>query len=256
MFLDVTLRLAEIGGGTSLLHLLNSGCKRVLHTAALLVMLAAVPPALAQSRQLAPGFTSLPKDARVVIAPLDVELFSISAGGVIEPKADWTESAQQHMKGALREKARALGLSASAELSEDKADELAELLQLHAAVARSIAVHHTGILKLPTKEDRLEWSFGDTLRPLQQVTGARYAVFTWVRDSYASAERKAMMIGMALLGVGIAGGAQIGYATLVDLETGQVLWFNQLARASGDLREGKVAAESVGALLAGFPPVQ
>jgi hypothetical protein len=239
-----------------LLHLLNTGRQRVLHVAALLLLLAAVPAAFAQSRQLAPGFTALPKNARVVIAPLDVELFSISAGGVVEPKADWTESAHQHMKGALQDKTRALGLSTSVELSEAKADELAELLQLHAAVARSIAVHHAGILKLPTKEDRLDWSFGETLRPLQQATGARYGVFTWVRDSYASAERKAMMVGMALLGIGVAGGTQIGYATLVDLETGQVLWFNQLARASGDLREGKAAAESVGVLMTGFPPVQ
>jgi hypothetical protein len=250
MFLDVTLRAAN--RRDLLLHLLTTR-----HFAAvLLLVLAVAPGAHAQSRQLAPGFTSLPKDARVVIAPLDVELFSISAGGVVEPKADWTESAQLHMKGALQETTRTLGLSASTELSEDQADELAELLQLHAAVARSIAVHHAGVLKLPTKEDRLEWSFGDTLRPLQQATGARYAVFTWVRDSYASSERKAMMVGMALLGVGLAGGAQIGYATLVDLETGQVLWFNQLARASGDLREGKAAVESVSALLAGFPPVR
>ena len=215
----------------------------------------AAPAAQAQSRQLAPGFTALPKDVRVVIAPLDVELFSISAGGVMEPKAEWTEAAHRHMRAALQGRARALGMDSS-ELTEDQADEMADVLHLHAAVARSIAIHHEGALKLPTKENRLEWSFGDTLRPLQQATGARYAVFTWVRDSYASAERKAMMVGMALLGIGLAGCAQVGYATLVDLETGQVLWFNQLLRASGDLREDKAAAESVNALMTGFPAVQ
>ena len=35
-------------------------------------------------RNLAPGFSGLAADARVVIAPVDVELFSISAGGVME----------------------------------------------------------------------------------------------------------------------------------------------------------------------------
>jgi hypothetical protein len=78
-------------------------------------------------------------------------------------------------------------------------------------------------------------------------------LFTWVRDSYASAERVAMMVGLALLGVGVGGGAQVGYASLVDLESGQVLWFNQLRRASGDLREAAKATESVEALLTGFP---
>ena len=66
------------------------------------------------------------------------------------------------------------------------------------------------------------------MRPLQEKTGARYAVFIYVRDSYASAERKAAMVAMAMLGVGLTGGAQIGYASLVDLETGRVLWFNRL----------------------------
>ena len=106
---------------------------------------------------------------------------------------------------------------------------------------------------LPTKEGKLDWSFGDALQPLQQTSGARYALFIWVRDSYASAERVAAMVLMAALGVGLSGGTQQGYASLVDLETGRVLWFNSLARASGDLREPAKAAETVDALLLGFP---
>jgi hypothetical protein len=35
-----------------------------------------------------------------------------------------------------------------------------------------------------------------------------------------------------------------------------VLWFNRLARASGDLREPAAAAESIDVLLGGFPPVR
>ena len=217
------------------------------------LLLAATGAAQAQDkRNLAPGFSGLTADARVVIAPIDVELFSISAGGVLEPKADWTDAAQRHMKAALHQRALALGQRA-VELSDDAADAQAELLNLHAAVAGAIALHHTGPLKLPTKEDKLDWSFGTALQPLQQATGARYALFTWVRDSYASPERVAMMIGLALLGVGVGGGVQVGYATLVDLETGQVLWFNQLMRGFGDLREAAKAADSVDALLSGFP---
>jgi hypothetical protein len=140
-------------------------------------------------------------------------------------------------------------------MDEAGADEFAEQIGLHAAVARSIALHHGvgGAWTLPSKEGRLDWSFDDAMRPLQAKTGARYAVFIWVRDSYASAERKAAMVAMAILGVGLTGGSQVGYASLVDLETGRVLWFNRLARASGDLREEKAASESLDALLAGFP---
>lgn len=206
------------------------------------------------SRNLAPGFTALPKDAKVMVAPLDVELFELTAGGIMAPKADWTEAANRHMGGALKRKAAALGLE-SQFIPDAVVEEHAELMHLYAAVARSIAQHHNGALKLPTKEDKLDWGFGDSMQPLQKSIGARYALFTWVRDSYASAERKAMMVGLAILGVGIAGGAQVGYASLVDLQTGQVLWFNQMFSATGDLRDEKSATQSLDELLKGFPGV-
>jgi hypothetical protein len=215
----------------------------------------ALPASAQTNRNLAEGFSGLTKDAKVVITPLDVELFSVSGGGVLEPKADWTQAAQQHMRAALHERAQALGLGTN-EMDAAKADELAEMLALHGAVARSMAIHHNGVLKLPTKQGKLDWSFGDALKPMAEATGARYALFTWVRDSYASAERVAAMVVLALVGVGVGGGAQVGYASLVDLHSGQVLWFNQLTRASGDLREAAKAAESVGALLSGFPAVK
>lgn len=215
--------------------------------------------ALAQSnaKNLAPGFSALPAKAKIVLMPVDVELFSLSAGGIAEPKADWTANALGHMKAAMTAKTSKLGVNSSV-MEEAAADEFAEQVGLHAAVARSIALHHSmgGAWALPTKEGRLDWSFGDSMKPLQAKTGARYALFVWVRDSYASAERKIAMVAMAVLGVGLTGGAQVGYASLVDLETGQVMWFNRLVRGSGDLREGPAAAETIDALLAGFPAVQ
>lgn len=223
------------------------------------VLCAATCTALAAdaSRNLAPGFLALPKAAKLVVMPVDVELFSLSAGGVAEPKADWTANAQSHMKAELIRRTQTLGLSA--QVMDDKAaDEFAEPMALHAAVARSIALHHAtgGAWSLPTKGGKLDWSFDDAMRDLRTRSGADYGLFIWVRDSYASAERKLAMVGLALLGVGIGGGMQVGYASLVDLDSGRVLWFNQLARASGDLREPKEAAESIDVLLNGFPQPQ
>jgi hypothetical protein len=217
-----------------------------------------VTPASAQNdKNLAPGFTQLAKSAQVLVMPVDVELFSMSAGGVNEPRADWTSTAHGLMKEALQSKSAKLGLKVM-HLDEGAADEFAEPIALHAAVARSISLHHSlgGGWALPTKDGKLDWSFGDAMQALRARTGAQYGLFIWVRDSYASAERKLAMVGLALLGVGISGGAQVGYASLVDLGTGQVMWFNQLARASGDLREAASAAESIEVLLGGFPKVQ
>jgi len=214
----------------------------------------------ATSKHLAPGFSSLRVDDRVLLMPIDVELFSLGMGGLQEPRADWTARAQQNMSQAIQARKKAARVAVVG-LGTDQADEFGELVGLHAAVAQSIALHHFsdemgGIWALPTKEGRLDWSFGDAMRPLQAATGARYALFVWVRDSYASPERVAAMIALAALGVGISGGVQIGYASLVDLDSGKVLWFNRLARGYGDLREPGPARESIDALLSGFPGVQ
>lgn len=208
--------------------------------------------ACADARNLAPGFTTLPKSAKVLIMPPDVELASISGGGVPEPKADWTAAAHTHLHAAVSRKAAALGLQTQ-ELPEKDADDLAEISALHAAVARSIAFHHMGNFALPTKNGKLDWSMDDAVKPVLDRSAADYALFIWLRDSYASAERKAAMVALALLGVGVVGGMQIGYASLVDLRTGRIVWFNRLLRGSGDLREAEPAAETVHALLDQFP---
>lgn len=210
-------------------------------------------PADAPSKHLAPGFTQLPADTRVVLMPADVELFSLSAGGVAEPRADWTAAAHGHVDAALKDLLRKLGL-AMIELDDATAEEFAEQLGLQAAVARSISLHHaTAGWELPSKQGRLDWSLGSAMQPLQVRAGGRYAVFVRVRDSYASGERKAAMVAMALLGVGIGMGVQYAHASLVDLETGRVLWFNELLRPTGDLRQADKAAETVRTLLDKFP---
>jgi hypothetical protein len=206
------------------------------------------------SRQLAPGFTTRAADSRLLVVPADMELFSISAGGVVEPRADWTDAAQKNFATALAKERKRLGANVST-MSEADADEFAEITTLHRAVAEAIALHHLD-LKLATKAGRLDWSLGDAVQPLKQRTGADYALFTWIRDSYASGERKAAMLALAMIGAISLGGEQEGYASLVDLNTGRVVWFNKLSRMSGDLRQPGPAAETVDALLKGFPALQ
>jgi len=193
----------------------------------------------------------LPEHSKIVVAPLDVELFEISTGGIPEPRADWTDSARKLMRGELEQRRTGLGVE-TVELDEASADELGELLNLHAAIAQSIAIHHFGAVPLPTKNGRLDWSFGDALKPLEERTGARYGLFIWVRDGYSSAGRYAAIVVAAILGVGLPHGQQSAYASLVDLDSGRVLWFNRVLRGRGDLREARTAGETVDELLRNF----
>jgi len=228
-----------------------------LFSTVLLLLFFALAGSAGAQPNLAEGFSTLPKNSKVAIIPTDIELFSISGGGVLEPKADWTEAASRHFKAALVEKKKSLGAT-TIEMSEKDADDVADVNSLHAAIARSISLHHfgPGFLHLPTKAGKLDWSLGETVRVIKEKTGADYALFSWIRDSYASGERVATMIVLALFGIGVPGGSQVGYASLVDLNTGRILWFNRLLRASGDLREADKAVETLDTLLNNFPRSQ
>ena len=98
------------------------------------------PGALASdnSKNLAPDFTNLPEHSKIVVAPPDIELFEISAGGVTEPRADWTDAARKWMRAEIEQRRGGLGVG-TVELDEATADEFGELLSLHAAIAQSIA---------------------------------------------------------------------------------------------------------------------
>jgi hypothetical protein len=215
-----------------------------------LLLALALPAEAAKNR--AEGFEKLGQGARIAIMPIDVELFSISVGGVLEPRADWTEQASNHFKAALLTRKPRPDIEVI-DLEDADDESFQSLNALHGALSSAIAGHHFGQYALPTKEGRLEWSMGPEVRAIRERSGADYALFTFVRDSYASPERIAAMVVGALIGVGLGGGVQVGYASLVDLDSGRILWFNLLQRGTGDLREPDKARETLEALLAGFP---
>jgi hypothetical protein len=51
----------------------------------------------------------------------------------------------------------------------------------------------------------------------------------------------------------VGGGQQLGVATLVDLRTGQVVWFNLMAKQRGDLRDAEGAEATAREMLRGLP---
>jgi hypothetical protein len=117
-------------------------------------------------------------------------------------------------------------------------------------VTRAIALHHSGQFALPSKQGKLDWTLGPEVGVLRQKSGADYALFLHIRDSYATAERVlAVVVGALLRTIVMPGGRQEIAASLVDLKTGQVLWFHRLQRATGDLREREPARETLDSLL-------
>jgi hypothetical protein len=198
------------------------------------------------------------QQARIVLMPLNVRLSEVTASGILEQKADWTTAANQHMAAALRaekaaRKIHMIDFDENAAPAERR-DDLLQLVKLHGAVGQSIMDHqYTPPLALPSKEGKFDWSLGQKAKTLKEAYNADYALFVYVRDSYTSAGRAAVMIAAAIFRVHLQGGQQIGFASLVDLETGDVVWFNRLQRAAGDLRTEAAAVETVQTLIAGLP---
>jgi hypothetical protein len=142
---------------------------RTLRHVALALLLAAWPRLAAQV--LADGFSRIPEGARIVAMPLDVELYAITAGGVAEPKAEWTGKGRANLAAALAARA-AEGHAALRVLTEAEAEPYAELRHLHAAVADAILIHHLGSWRLPGKGGRMDWSLGgDTAALVELGTG-------------------------------------------------------------------------------------
>ena len=91
------------------------------------------------------------------------------------------------------------------------------------------------------------------LAELRSLSGADYLLFISTHDEYGSTGRKMLQIAAALGGVAVTSGVHTGYAGLVDLRTGQLLWLNADNAMGGDVRTPEGAAKRVSQLLEGFP---
>lgn len=227
-----------------------------------------------QTRQYADvEFTPPQGNYKLLVMRPDVEVGSVTTGGLVEPRADWTETARTKVMEALRAQQAARGGNV---LIMDKRNSLpgvdpeavAELERLHYAVGSSIALHKYAGAYLPTKRGKgLDWTLGEDAIALGRKTGYDYALFLHAEDSFASTGRVALQVlGIAGCFVGfcapnIGGAGQFAYASLVDLRTGEVVWFNVLQAGSqvagikmGDIRTDAGAAQMVDRLLDRMKP--
>lgn len=200
----------------------------------------------------------LPPDARVLLMPVNIQLFELTAGGLEEPKADWTAAAEKHVHTALLNFfAQRNDMVLRYEAPKDnlaKARNNEQLMKLYEVVGQTILVHtYFEGYNLPTKKNGFDWSLGSGIQRINERYDANVALFIFIRDSYASAGRKVAMVVGALAGIAIAGGAQTGFASLVDLDSGNILWFGKLLSATGDLRTEEAAKKAVDQLLSEIP---
>lgn len=191
----------------------------------------------------------------------DVQVGLITTGGLVEPRADWTEQARVNVLNALKQQqagrgGRTIIAETRQSIRSVDAQTIADLERLHTAVGNSIALHkYIPGNELPTKRRGLDWTLGEDAVKLGRATGMDYALFLYAQDSYASEGRIALQVlGIAGCLIGfcapqIGGASQFAYASLVDLKSGDVVWFNVLQSQLGDVRKPEGAAQMVDRLL-------
>src|SRR6478735_10116076 len=232
--------------------------------------------ACVQTKQYADmQFTPPQGDYKLLVLRPDVTVGSLTTGGMIEPRADWTDQARSSIVDALNAQQATKGGNVTFVEHRNGipgvgAQELADIERLNFAVAQSIVLHKYLGDYLPTKRGKgLDWTLGQDAVRLGQKTGYDYALFMHAEDQVASTGRIALgMLGIAGCFVGfcapnIGGATQLDYASLVDLKTGEVVWFNVVQAGSqvpgikfGDLRTPQGAEQMVERLLGRMKPGQ
>src|SRR5690349_1867608 len=230
--------------------------------------------ACVQTRQYADvQFTPPEGDYKLLVLRPDVTVGSLTTGGMTEPRADWTDEARTNIVAALRAQQAARGgkvtiIEHRNELPGISTEELADVERLNFVVDESIVEHKYLGDYLPTKYKKgLDWTLGADAVKLGHKTGYDYALFLHAEDQVASTGRIALgVLGLAGCFVGfcapnVGGQQQLDYASLVDLKTGQVVWFNVVTAGSeipgikfGDLRTPAGAAQMVDRLLRRVQP--
>ena len=191
-------------------------------------------------------------ETSTILLKPDVQMFSILASGILEARADWSIAAQENMQTALESAlndraSNVYFMDPDAELTEDQI----QVLKLKDAVL--LASKNYYLLK--NKKDVFDLTLGPDAAVLANGTDAEFALVVSAQGSFQSAGKIAVNIAMAMIGGTIQTGIQLATLSLVDLETGHVVWTNTATLGAGasDPRTLPGAEKVVNTLLKDFP---
>ncbi len=233
--------------------------KLVYRIFAVVLMIAAPTFVSAQEKTgVRDGFELKPGTARILLLEPSVRVGSQSTGGMFEPNADWTKQARENIERELKRVQGSLGNQVVG-LEFDGSPQTAPLKKYHAlfgAVAGSVLEYQffKGN-RLPSKkmDKSFNWTMGSEIKELAALQGFDYILLVRTKDAYGSTGRKILQIVGMLGGVGVTSGEHIGYAGLIDVKTGNLVWLNADLQMGGDVRDPAGAEKRVEQLLEGFP---
>lgn len=218
----------------------------------------AVPASAQEKTGIKPGFTLKPGTARIVLMRPTIKVGAQSTGGMFEPNADWTAQARENLTRALAQAQLSMGNQVVSydEGESGEGPATSQYAHLFGSLADSVIEYQffKGN-RLPTKvrKGEFDWSIGTGLANMKSLAGADYALFINTEDQYGSTGRKVLQAVALLGGMAVTSGVHKGYAGLIDLKTGELVWLNADRQMGGDVRTPDGAQKRVRQLLEGFP---
>ena len=191
---------------------------------------------------------------QILLMPVDIEICELTIAGMCEPSASWTQSSKENIIISFEEILNTRNAILKKYNKNQQNDEIIQLIKLHTQIGQEIINNEYGLFELPTKKE-FKWNLGKKVKLLKQKNNSDYAIFIFFRDQYSSTERVIYNIVTAVLFPGIIpiGGSQIAFASLVDLNNGEITWFNGYYRSFGDVRDLENARNTVNKLFEEFP---
>ena len=191
---------------------------------------------------------------KILLMPIDIEICEITLAGLCEPNAIWTKNSKENIILGfedLLKKRNADLVKFNKNLDNESVN---QLIKLHTQIGHEIINNEYGQFKMPTKE-KFHWSIGKKVSLINAQNSSDYALFLYFRDQYSSDRRVIYSIVTAILFPGVIpiGGRQVAFASLVDLNSGDITWFNGYYRSFGDVRDFESAKQTLNKLFEQFP---
>ena len=198
---------------------------------------------------------------RVVLLPVDVEVHEMSAGGVVEEVGDWSQQAGESVRQGfmlVREDEINVRAVDASKLTRKERKQLEQHLELFKVVAGN-ALWATNPMNTgwQFKNERFDYTLGEGLSFLERKYGVNAGLIVIGQDTVTTGGRKAMSFAAAVAGYSIQMDHEYLVAGLVEFESGNVLWLNQVAgQGSADLRDAESAKAFVEKLMQDYPGLE
>jgi len=196
---------------------------------------------------------------KIVLLSPNVEIYSLSAGGVKEKRDSWCSTGRQNIESALQEtfKEKGVFLSSLKQNSKNKKD-VEEINALYRAVAGSIYDHTFFYGQNPNlfleRIQNFDYSIGSVEKLLKRYN-ADGLLIVYASDEIPTKGRKALQVIQAINPFGQMDQAAVTAMVIGLTDTsGAVLWFRTKAHSGGyDLRESESTQVFVKELLSDYP---